>query len=59
MTTINVLLEGPKTIRRTILAVGNIHYQAPADGQNEVLDVAGWMLIQDEIQPVNEPELAQ
>lgn len=59
MTTINVLLETPKTIQRTILAVGKIHYQPHAGGQNEILEVVGWMLIQDEIQPVNEPEFAQ
>ena len=59
MTTINVLLETPKTIQRTILAVGKIPYQPPAGGQNEALEVVGWMMIQDEIQPVNEPEFAQ
>ena len=59
MTTINILLETPKIIQRTILAVGKIHYQPPADGQNEALEVVGWMLIQDEIQPVNELEFAQ
>lgn len=59
MTTINLLLETPKMIQRTILAVGNIHYQPLADGQSEALEVVGWMLIQDEIQPVNEPEFTQ
>jgi hypothetical protein len=59
MTTINVLLETPKTIQRTILAVGKIHYQPPAEGQSGALEVVGWMLIQDEIQPVNEPEFTQ
>ena len=59
MTKINVLLETPKTIQCTILAVGKIHYQPPASGQNEILEVVGWMLIQDEIQPVNELEFAQ
>ena len=59
MTTINVLLETPKTIQRTIVAVGKIHYQPCKNGENEVLEVVGWMQIQDEIEPVNEPELTK
>lgn len=59
MTAINIMLETPKTIQRTILAVGKIHYVPPADGQTETLDVEGWMMIQDEIQPVNELNFSQ
>jgi hypothetical protein len=55
MTTIYILSEIPKTMKRTILAVGRIHYQPPAGGQSETLDVCGWMVLQDETQPENNP----
>jgi hypothetical protein len=54
MATINLTIEAPKTIQRTILAVGQIHYQPPAGGQPEALDVTGWMIIRDETRP-NDP----
>ncbi len=59
MATINLCVETPKTIQRTILAVGEIHYQPPAGGQPESLDVVGWMMIRDEIQQVDSFELTK